>query len=173
MPALTERFREDMARARDCDDLFESQAKVELPVLNGAALPLSFFPQDIPPDQVLDPLSRLVAQSPDLRAQAAEMIWAEMQMLLEIRQEDYASLQDMLDTEGAGRGFDDLRAPTAPDDLWRLLRFRKVYLDKSSEPGVLNAILVADQAWDCEHGIGLFFRDGATLVAATDPSAFI
>lgn len=116
-------------------------------------------------------LARLIAVSSAARSDAAALVWDNLHMMLEARQGDYPDLEAMLKAEGEERGFAGLHAPKRKDAIWPLMQFREIFLDQSVDGQAFNAILVADVAWDAEHQIGIFFRNGDELVAATDPSS--
>jgi len=164
-------FADDFAHFAGLDDLAMSRAKLALPVLEGLALPLDWFPEDIGPAQILPALAALSTLSPELRPTLAAAIRTALQEDWETRREDYPELDRMLAREGASRGFASLQVPQAEADIWRLVRFESIFVEPSPNGTGVNVILCADVAWDEEHQLGLFFRDGHEFLGAADPSS--
>ena len=171
MSELRDLFQDDLAKSEGYDDLYLSDAKLSLPVLEGQALPVAFFPEDIESAALLVTLERLATCPATMRGQIAKMVQAEFAEILIMRAADYGSAAELLTGEGSERGFPDLAPPETPDDMWRLMRFKEVFVSPALDGAVLNTILVAEIAWDMGLDLGVFLRDGTEPVAVADPSA--
>jgi hypothetical protein len=173
MKDLTAHFHYDINNSEKTSDWYTTTAKLPLPILNNLALSVDFHTQDISLTEALPSLAELSGHGTELRAILAKAIHGELIELAEILVEDagdYSSIAEMLLVNGVGRGFDDLSPPRDANDIWRLVRWKNIGLDRAFESDALNVIVCGELAWEVEHEIGLFFRDGAQFLLASDPS---
>lgn len=173
MTDLAPLFHEDIKKSGKILDWYTTDAKLPLPFLGNLSLPVFFHTEDHSLNEALPSLTALGNHGTELRSTLAEAVHGELIMMAEILVEDakeYSSIAQMLLENGLGRGFDDLSPPRDAEDIWRLVHWKNIGIERAFESNALNIIVCGELAWDVEHEIGLFFRDGQQFLLASDPS---
>lgn len=140
--------------------------------LNNAVLRLSFEPENVDRNEVARAVSKLCDQPDTIRPVLAKAIYAMCLQSFEDCDCDFDTPQAQLDWEAEnGSGFDDPKVPAGPEDIWQLVSFSWISVEKQNHDeldGQTLVKLLGSTAWDGEHGISLRFDADGRFIEAGD-----
>ena len=138
---------------------------VELTFLPGNVMTLSFEPDHVARQKVVDCIEQLDRISLADRVAFEERLWAFYCREMEDGAGNYDTPQEQLDWEAdfnQRRTFPNPVHATKPEEVWPLIRIDQLAISRL-DTGV-QAWLHGPAAWDSEHGIAFRFDDQGNLL---------
>lgn len=148
----------------DRTGLFETKASIRLPFLRDSKLQITFEPDYTSASDVVTAVFSLTRLPEAFQAELAPHLFAAYEESIDIMSDEYATPQEHLDEEAKwSKTFKNPTTPKSASDIWKLVEFFGIHVEKNSVNGKLYAKIRGEVAWDAEHGTSLFFENGTAF----------
>lgn len=142
---------------------FRSDGAISTPFLPGSRLNIICEPSSISAEDVAEAVSAVCVCRIGRMKEAEKSLCLSCMQSFKDCEDDFGSPQEQLDWEAQQTGeFDSPKVPRWRCDVWKLVRFTTIRVEKMTQSGSEQTMvsLLADCAWDGEHGVSLHYEGG-------------